>query len=506
MFDLMKSSSILMASIFLASWMTAACSSDGDMSSETNVQDVRADLTLTEDISIDVGDALEQTTTLEYSDEVLELSTELKLEGNVTWLGIAGSTIIARVDNIWKRVDGKQVVDLVLPEGIEDMSLIDIGRLNTNDILMLSDQGLYVVQGSNVVSSPLDELLDDLSVHALETLTTANGTIVYFVTDAGLKRWFQGELQSLDLGELKTTNAMLSSHETTLWVASETDLYRLEEGEETLQAWPEPSQGLVTYLGADKHGNVWLEAAEEILLRHTDGTWENMTQTSEITRVTCQPDSETTWLWGKNSLLQVQANTARAVTDVPQGSLWVVDENGALLGATEEGLTRASGGRQVGLDGWQVDGVLLSLTTFQLQLEDSSQIDKVTVLVDKTPVDVDEMGTFSLDPTLFSAGMHNLSITVSYNDTNLDATLNQDFEVVVLSWQEDIFPIYKTHCGGCHGETGNVALKLYTAEHWEKAFDSVLPSVESGFMPPPYTLDEGELNTIRWWALANFPP
>ena len=231
-----------------------------------------------------------------------------------------------------------------------------------------------------------------------------------------------------------------------------------------------------------------------------------MTQTSEITRVTCQPNSETVWLWGTDSLWQVRANTARPVTDVPQGSLWVVDLNGALFGATEEGVTRSSGGRQVGLDGWQVDGVLLSPTTFQLQLEDIELIDEISVLVDQTSMEVDDAGIFSLDPTLFSAGMHSLSITVSYNDTDLEATLTQDFEVVFLSWQEDIFPIYKTHCGGCHGETGNVALKLYTAEQWEEAFDSVLPSVESGFMPPPYTLDDSELNTIRWWALATFPP
>ena len=502
----MKNSSILVSSLVLTAWMTVACSPGDDGTSDSNVQDVTTDLSLANDVAGDSSDAVEQTTTLIYSDEVLGLSTELKLEGNVTWLGIAGSTIIARVDETWRRIDGQEVVELILPEGIEELSLIDVGRLSTDDILMLGAQGLFVLQGTHVVASPLGELMGDVGVHSLETIPTTNGTIVYFGTDDGLKRWSQGELQSLDLGELGTKNVLLTSHGTTLWVASETDLYRLEEDEDNLQAWPEPSQGLVTYLGADKHGNVWLEAAEEILLRHTDGTWENMTQTSEVTGVTCQPNSETVWLWGTNSLWQVQANTARPVTDVPQGSLWVVDLNGALFGATEEGLTRSSGGRQVGLDGWQVESVLLSPTTFQLKLEDIDRIDEISVLVDQTSIKVDDAGIFSLDPTLLSAGMHSLSIAVSYNDTDLEATLTQDFEVVFLSWKEDIFPIYKTHCGGCHGETGNVALKLYTAEQWEEAFDSVLPSVESGFMPPPYTLDDSELNTIRWWALATFPP
>ena len=492
----------------LLSFIFTGCGEDPSPIEDTH-SNSDADGTSTSDTDGDqqsVEDTLEPAPSLIFSNESISLESELIYEGATTWIGSVGTTIIAEVDEKWLRIDGKDGAILALPEGIEDLKIRDLAHVEPSDILVLTDDTLLVLQDQTLSQSPLSSLFEDTNIHAIEVLNTAQGPIVYFATSKGLSRWAQGSLQDLELPGLTSKDALICGAGSTLWVAAGDDIYRIEDGGEELQAWPEALDVVALTLAADKRERIWLQSSDAVYLKDTDGAWKDIGSEHDLKALTLGTNSETVWLWSETSLWQEREDVARPIQDVPLASAWSVDFNGALLGATEEGIYRHSGGRKATIEGWQEEGVLLSPTSFTLNLDAEEAVIETLIDVDGQQIDVDNSFGFSLDPDDLGTGLHNLNLTVSYSDTELKTTLTVPFEVIVLSWSVDIFPIQDMHCGGCHGATGNVALKLYTAQQWQDAYDIVLPSVEAGFMPPPYTLDDADLDVIRRWALAGFPP
>jgi hypothetical protein len=448
---------------------------------------------------------------LTFSEEAIPLNSTLLVQGDVSWVGVSQGIVIARLDGSLVRIHEDDIVPLTLPSlstPNEDTAfeIQDLDALPNGDGLVLTNQGLFIVQGNEIQESPLNALFSGISIQRMEVISTEDTYTVYFATSEGLSRWSEGTVEDLALDGLATKNAQLAGHGSDLWVAAGDDIYRLEETSDGLQAWPESLKAEAQTFGVDARGRVWLQTKDSMHVKDTMGTWHAVETSDALTLVALNPESDGVWLWTADTLWQENEGIARPVDAFPEATTWIVNSDGMLWGASSEGLTGYSGGRSAFIEGWEESGYLFTATDFSVVLQHADVVDDISVRVDGESIALGENFTFTLDPELLGPGEHQLALSVSYTDTEMKSTSSVPFKIVVLSWETDIFPILDVHCGGCHGETGNVGLKLYTAGQWETAFDMILPSVESGFMPPPYTLDASDLQTIRHWGLTGFQP
>jgi hypothetical protein len=448
---------------------------------------------------------------LTFSNEVLPLNSTLLVQGDVTWVGGSQGIMLAHLDGAYVRIHENEIVSLTLPNlstPREDTTfeIIEFGALPNGDGLLLASQGLFILQGDDLQESPLNALFSGIDIQGIEVIPSGDTYTVYFATSEGLSRWSEGTVEDLTLDGLATQNAQLAGHGAELWVAAGDDIYRLEETSEGLQAWPEILQAEAQAFGVDARGRVWLQTEDSMRVRDTMGVWHTIDTSDPLAHVALNSESEGVWLWTAETLWQENEGVVRPVDAFPEATSWAVNSDGTLWGASSDGLIAYSGGRSVLIEGWEESGYLFSTTDFSVVLQHVDVVDGVKVSVDGDSIALGENFTFTLDPEILGPGEHHLTLSVSYTDTKMKSTATVPFKIVALSWATDIFPILDVHCGGCHGETGNVGLKLYTADQWETAFDMILPSVESGFMPPPYTLDSSDLQTIRHWGLTGFKP
>lgn len=495
-----------------AGWILSACASTGSendvietdtITEDSVVTDVAiVDTTLPDDIE---NDTAPDVPVLQWNDAVEPVWTQSLLEEPVTWIGTGpGHTLLAaHAEQLW-RIDGSEVQPIETEGVLAPGEIVTMAHIPDGTLLISTGQGLYALTGTTLSPSPLNELLQDVTINTLVSGGDKDQATLWIGASDGIHLWRDNQLSKVSPEGVDVTSAKLAKSATSpLWIGSGDNLYRLEKEKDGFALWLEREALAAEHVVVDASSRVWVTHSSGVEWLPQEGNWE--TVASDIVNAYGHSEANAVWLLSETAWWQINGNEAQK-TDAPLTvSVSAVDGNGNLILATKDGLIRVGGGRKILLDNFPEEAVIAGEVTLTVQPEMAEQVTSVTVTLDGDPVELSEAWSFSVDATSLAEGSHQLVVSVAYDDLTAISSQQFPFESVHVTWSEDIEPLNLDHCAGCHGNTGNVKIKLSTREEWETLYGAVMIQVEAGMMPPGSGLAPDLIKLIEYWGRAGYP-
>jgi len=425
------------------------------------------------------------------------------------WSVDGGSMLVETLSGVWSlsaELGVGQTTIAGFPGRVHAVASVD-----AETVLVASGEGLHAVGGQEAVVSPVEEALGGARVRALSVA----GGAVWMTSDLGLHRWVEGQVQTVvvpgfDAADAKLVHGPLLGGIPALWIASEGRIAALVESGTGLQTQLVREGHPVETLAADGSGNVWTLAGGRVHQRDPDGIWRLLKLDDSVEALASHPNAAGVWMRLDNGVVvHGSKGVFRIVTDLPDGALAAVDDEGNawILGDL---LHRVVPGRPATLTGLAEGGVIYGESALVLDVAFAAQVASVAAVVGVHALEVEDLGEqwqIALDPASLGEGAHVLDVTVVFADDAPDSHASLAFVVAAPpTWSQDIQPIYQASCSPCHSSSYS-SHPLDSPEQWVEEIDSILWMVSHGLMPEkPYApLTEWQVSLIEAWADAEFP-
>lgn len=416
-----------------------------------------------------------------------------------------GDLLAAYADRV-ERIGTSSVAQLAAPEG----RIVGLGAYDEGALVAASD-GFYVLDGHQLVRSPLSDALSDMEPAALLSVPRVDRRELWIAGTTGLAVWSRGRLRRMTPGSLPVQGCALAhgapiSGRPAVWAACTGQVYALLGTDDAYQAHPLPVGSDVLDIAVDGSGTLWLvDAMGGVHSRDGSGAVRAHDFTAAARHVAAAgPDvwfetDEGVWHFDQTRFAPVEG-VAGARIDAA--------EPGQVILTTDAGLARAYRSRVVVLDGLLQGGLLEELTLVTAHPVPRGEVASVTATLDGAPIAVDEGWAITLDPEALEDGTHDLTVVAAFEDgESVQSTLRfSRFAGPPPTWSADVRPLFETRCALCHGAQGS-ARRLDTVDLWKDQIDKILDNLRNGRMPLPPTplLDAEELGQVEGWAAAGYP-
>jgi hypothetical protein len=381
-----------------------------------------------------------------------------------------------------------------------DLGELIVARTAGTEILVLTDQGLFVLGPDGLELSPVDELVNGIS-----GLTEDPDGGVWIMSSAHLSRWYDGQLRSVDLPqvdiEYDAARYAVGHYQgqSVLWLASGPILTAVSTEEAWRFDWPQDIDWMTT-----TQQGIWIATGEELHLIDERGdarVWSRPL----LSRIGVGSlHSRQLWISSGLALQQWNGERLTARTDVPDHVGLQVDGSGTAYLANLAGIHRVVPGRFIDLTGLEPNERLVRTTEVTIVPSSPDQITEITTQVDMEQVISIAEGPWrvTLDPVTIGPGEHTLTVEIRYDD---GITISQALNFVgPPTWTANIHAVYESQCSACHGNGGSAhPMADYTA--WKNEILAIIDDIETGRMPyglPRLSADQIQL--VRDWQASGF--
>ena len=409
--------------------------------------------------------------------------------------------------------------------------------LTDGSVLIAAEQGLFTLHPWGLAPSPLGEVYTPAGPTQLLAAEGPGGLDLWLADDDGLQLWRDGDLYSIDAGDLPTAGARIAWGSPVqgfgaLWIAADESVFALVEQSGGFVTWEEGGQLDALAMTVDGVDDLWTLIsgggdpawgdAGDLRRRLPDGTWQWFRlaeQPEEIVsgttaHVWLRSGGESPRLW--RTLLDSWADVVvdGAPPIGPEDTLVGADAAGRLLVYGPDGLRRISVERPIIFVEVEDGAALIEPTTLTIipTLSDraadmSASLDGTTVALEQVESGEKTAWTLSLDPALLSDGAHEVSVTASWDDGAELVEQSLFFSVGSFdppTWSGQIARLSDDYCARCHSADGGAHL-LDTRARWEDEVEAVLSNVISGAMPiSGDKLSSDEIRSIELWRAGGF--
>lgn len=407
--------------------------------------------------------------------------------------------------------DGPQLLRIHPDGAAEDLGsepgVVQAWARYNDGAVLAGERGLFTIDGFGLRRSPLDDLLDGGAIVALQQ----SGDTLWIGTETELYRWRGGSLSAVAPEGLPVASPLLApallDGERGVWVVSEHVLYGLTEGPAGLRAWEQGGHH-PRAIASDASGSLWSAEGDSLFRRQPDGTWEQWIADSPVRRLHARPDRSDVWLTTDDGIARFDAVDFRGVeADLP-GAIVDVDGLGRALVA-DRSVAWLSLDRPLLILG-APDGTLEEPVTLALFPTLPESLESLTVSLDGAPpTALTRPWTVELDPFELEEGPHALAFEATYLDREEPVTASAPFGIgtfEIPTWTDDIHPIHVAWCAECH-DPGQSARLISSRDQWEADIDLILDNVVQQLMPLPPNdpLDAVTTQALRAWAAGGFP-
>ena len=452
----------------------------------------------------------------------MQAEVEVLLSGDIGEAApLEDFALIVDIDGSWKHLDPLTGTTRDLSEQ-NPGELLSWALVPPGGLLLAGEEGLFAYRDGQLLPSPLDDLLGDDLPNTLLAVDDNSGLDLWLGSSQGLRLWRNGQLFSVDLGDLPASNPMLAygapfgeNAVDSLWVASGLQLYALVEGPNAFMAWPEREDLNPSSIAVDSLGALWVVSDGELHRRDPDGQWQYIQVSHPVRRMI--PAGDSMWLETDSGLWIRPGERFRPVNAGPDLRILAVDSLNRLLADRSGELVRISQGRPLAFLGLVEEDWVSDLRTVTLlptlarrvaDIQFFMRADAPEAVEEELVLDP-ENWSLLLDPLEIAEGPYIARVLVHYVDMEEPEESVLPFSIgspEPSTWTEDIQPLFLERCTPCHEETGESPTKLYLRSQWQQEIDDVIPAVSEGRMPllpnPPLTQEEIQL--IRAWRAGGF--
>jgi hypothetical protein len=333
--------------------------------------------------------------------------------------------------------------------------------------------------------------------YATEYMYT-NADSVFFGGSGRLFRWSDEHLSQISIGDHFLYDSIVFGDDLFLRTP-QLFRYNLSTKEATLI-----EEEAVRDMSVDGAGGMWF--AIESLLHWMDLDGRRLFYDLSFPILDIESDAEGSGIWVRTEekVLFIRDSQFWEVS-LPEGVWHDVDSFDRLLVESEGVVHRFSIDRPVSIYGLEPMEAIATRRVLTLLPSHPSDITDVQVFVSGIELEVNEdTWVFSLDPEDLDTGLHQLNIlTHTEMDSSLFVVPFVNEELMDVSWEEDIQPLYEEKCSECHA--GASATVLVEKEDWERKIDSIIDAVSREVMPiNAEPLSTEEITTIRAWKQGGF--
>jgi hypothetical protein len=443
--------------------------------------------------------------------------------GRVTWLSVTGPQRIAMVR------DGE--LEVFTSSGSSSLGPPPSGLRTATEfegrLLVSTDEAVLVEDDGELVPSPLGEVIDGPALAFV-----VDGESLWLSTRSALHRVVDGAMRTIRVPGLDLASPLLArgvAPQGGLWVGSRDGVISLSPVGEGLSATL-VSPRAPSALGVDALGQVWILSSGRVHRRASggDASWQTFGLEPTPDLILAAPESAHVWLVGDGVLFHaVDGNWARVEPAPPRALAYAVRPDGTLLIGSGNGLSAISPGRLISLSGLRPRATLEGPTVIEIRVSDP-ELATIEAAVDGTSRATTLEGEGSgrafrltLEPTSLSRGLHTLEVTATYGDDGTRLAASLQFEVMYVTWQDEIEPLFEARCSNCHNDVAGASTAILTSpESWESRFDCILcrvivpidPSSPecracddfASQMPPGGKLSDTDIDHLRRWRLEGF--
>lgn len=408
------------------------------------------------------------------------------------------------------RVDPTLSVPLLVSD--DGLTPSAVAGLDDSTAVIAAPDGLFVLEGDSLRTSPLSDLLVDWEVTALLAVPHGDDLDLWLASPDGLKLHRDGLLHDVAVGDLQTAAATLAWGPTvdgvpSLWVAAGDDFYSITPQGNGFVALPVvDAPGRVDHLVSDAAGRLWA-AGEGFHRRLGNETWQEMVTEAPVTGLWGRPDDSEVYIV-TDHLIVAQGEGFYTVVGVPAGPIVGIDSLGRLLVLSEAGVDRVSASRPLGFLGLKPGAQLEDIAVLNVLPTAPLQVTGLSATLNGAAVELDEW-LLLLDPLELEDGPQSLEFVVAYDDALEPVQTSFLFSVgefIPPTWVGEIEPLFERECAECHTDSG-VSRPLDTPAAWQADLDLIFFNLEEGRMPlpPRDPLTLSEIQLVRSWAAGNFP-
>ncbi len=445
------------------------------------------------------------------------------ISGDVTWLTVPSPQRIAMVRNGELEVLASAGATSLGPAPEQIIAATEFeGRL-----LVATTEALLVEVDGELVPSPLGSALEGRSVAFV-----SEGDALWLSTETALYRIVGSSLRKIHVPGLAIAGPLLARGLDSVggvWLGSESGVVSLVPTAESYSALLTTTVA-PSALAVDGRGHVWILANGEVQRREAreDNTWRTFALNPAPDLILADPATPHVWLVGDGVLYHaVDGNWARVEPAPPRAIGYAIKPDGTLLLGTATGLSAISPGRLLSLSGLRPRALLETATTIEVRVSDpelamiDARVDGISVTTALDGEGTDRAFRLDLDPANLARGSHSLTVTATYSDDDTRLSASLPFEVMYITWKDEVQPLYEARCSNCHNSVAGASTAILTSpDSWESRFDCILCRVTvpidtsspecracddfASQMPPGGKLTDTDLDHLRRWRLEGF--
>ncbi|MCC6624997.1 MAG: hypothetical protein IT385_27365 [Deltaproteobacteria bacterium] len=511
---------------------TTVATSDAATETTTPADSTPADSTPADSTPADTNDVGAPPTELApvLASETGRLTT--LVPGDVTW--------VARLDEGRVGLVREGRVELLTGAGPVDLGAAPDGDvraaawLPSGRVLLAAGDDLLVEDDAALVPSPLADALAD-PVLALARV----GDDLWLATATELARLRGAELRIVSAPDVDLTSRLLvpgpspiAGAAAALWLATDDGVVALVADGPRLEAWTLARDLVATSLALDARGRAWAVVDGRAFRRAPAASgvnaWLPIVLPSAVLDVLALPSTPHVWIVTADGLVHEVDDTWAAVTaTLPAARAHALDETGTLMRATAEGLIAVSPGRLLSLSGLAPGALLERATPIEVRVSDPDHA-VVVAKIDGEPVAATLVGEgaarvfrVTLSPDPLDRGPHLLTVDVTYDDDATHLATSLPFEVMHVTWADEVKPLYEKRCATCHNAVAGASTAvLATPDAWVERYDCILCRVTQPLdpaspacqacedfaspMPPFGKLTPTDLDHLHRWRASGF--
>jgi len=333
------------------------------------------------------------------------------------------------------------------------------------------------------------------------------------LTDRGLYRVEGSNLRTIGIPDVTGWDSAVMGRApgirgSVLWLAIDGRLFELGVSRGNVFVGEVRVDLQVTSMATDGLGDLWLVADESLYRLTSERDLERFVLPVTPSRVEASEIGPDLWVEGEGGLWHLADDLLRFVEiTLAEESTLRAEGDGTILVAGGTGLSRYRARRSLELGGI-TDGSRITGTTQVAIMPEAGDVANVRAYLDGESIRVlEEPLALELEPLRIGEGSHRLRVEVEYMDGTLPAFL--EYTLVVgqnVTWSNDVLPIMEQHCARCHGSEESASTRLDTRQTWIDNADSIIYNVREGRMPlDDQPLLASEVDLVLAWKASGFP-